>query len=244
MGMMTTAAGHHPRRILSPQERRRRNREEMCTAILETARDIMREEGVAALNLSEVARRVGVTTAALYRYFPSKLALYDALYRLGMRLFREAMEAVWQAHAPSWELLNVWFETQLAFAKENPELYQLMFARPVPGFAPSEESMEESRELLAAAVDALNKVIDAGIIAPGVPPERAFDLFIVVRQGLISQHLANEPHLLMGEGRYGSLIPAAMEMLKAAWAPKGQPEPIEAGQQTDSPDRPGGRRER
>lgn len=241
---MTTAAGQRPRRILSPKERRQRNREEMSTAILETARDIMREEGVAALNLSEVARRVGVTTAALYRYFPSKLALYDALFRLGMRLFGEAMEAVWQTHAPSWELLHIWFETQLTFAKEHPELYQLLFERPVPGFAPSEESMAESREVLTAAVGVLREVIDAGIIAPGVAPERAFDLFIVVRQGLISQHLANEPHLPIGQGRFGSLIPDAMAMLEAAWAPADRTEPIDAGQQTDSPDGPGSRRER
>ena len=43
--------------ILSPQERRQRNREEMRHAILEAARQVMREEGVAALNLQEV--RVG-----------------------------------------------------------------------------------------------------------------------------------------------------------------------------------------
>ncbi|HEY6542020.1 MAG TPA: hypothetical protein VIZ18_13840 [Ktedonobacteraceae bacterium] len=36
--------------ILSPQERRQRNREEMKNAILEAARQVMREEGVAALN--------------------------------------------------------------------------------------------------------------------------------------------------------------------------------------------------
>jgi AcrR family transcriptional regulator len=226
---MTTASGQHPRRILSPKERRQRNREEMSTVILETARDIMREEGVAALNLSEVARRIGVTTAALYRYFPNKFALYDALFCLGVRRFRETMEAVWQAHAPNWELLHVWFETQLAFAKEYPELYQLMAERPVPGFVPSEESMEESRALLAAAVGVLKKIIDAGVIAPGFSPERAFDLFIVLLQGLISQHLANEPQLPPGEGRFGSLIPDVMAMLKAAWAPADRPEPIDTG---------------
>src|SRR5581483_5764495 len=81
-----------PRRILSPRERRERNREEMVAAILETARDVMRAEGVAALTLSEVARRLGVTSAALYRYFPGKAALYDALFRLGIRTVHAAFE--------------------------------------------------------------------------------------------------------------------------------------------------------
>jgi len=42
--------------LLSPQERRRRNRQEVIDAILAAAREIMRRDGVAALNLNEVAR--------------------------------------------------------------------------------------------------------------------------------------------------------------------------------------------
>ncbi len=63
------------KRVLSPRERRQRNREEMVAAILDAARAVMREEGVAALNLHEVARRVGLRTPSLYEYFPGKMAL-------------------------------------------------------------------------------------------------------------------------------------------------------------------------
>src|SRR5258708_16229801 len=75
--------------ILSPQERRQRNREEMKNAILEAARQVMREEGVAALNLQEVARRVGVRAPSLYEYFPGKMAIYDALFCMGVGLFAQ-----------------------------------------------------------------------------------------------------------------------------------------------------------
>jgi hypothetical protein len=34
--------------------------------------------------------------------------------------------------------------------------------------------------------------------------------------GLTAQHLANEPHLPVGKGRYGSLIPAAVKLFQAA----------------------------
>ena len=87
-------------RGLSVRERRQRNHEEMRTGILEVARDIMREQGVAALNLNEIARRVGITPPALYTYFPSKMALYDELYRMGIRLFLEAEEELWRTTAP------------------------------------------------------------------------------------------------------------------------------------------------
>jgi AcrR family transcriptional regulator len=54
-----------------PQERRARNREEVIHAILDTACAVMRDDGVAALNLHEVARRLGMRAQSLYTYFPS-----------------------------------------------------------------------------------------------------------------------------------------------------------------------------
>ena len=94
--------------ILSPAERRRRNRQEMIQAISEAARAVMREEGVAALNLHEVARRVQLRTPSLYTYFPGKMALYDALYQLGLRLYIERSQQLdrhptsyYDPHGPS-----------------------------------------------------------------------------------------------------------------------------------------------
>ncbi len=94
------------KRVLSPKERRQRNREEMMTAILDAARFVMREEGVAALNLHEVARRVGLRTPSLYEYFPGKMALYDALYRFGIRLYaagREQLAPITPLPASFWD---------------------------------------------------------------------------------------------------------------------------------------------
>ncbi len=49
--------------------------------ILGQALAMLREEGSEAVSLSRVASRLGVTTAALYRYFPSKDALDAELQR-------------------------------------------------------------------------------------------------------------------------------------------------------------------
>jgi hypothetical protein len=35
---------------------------------------------------------------------------------------------------------------------------------------------------------------------------------------LTALHLSNEPHLPMGQGRFGSLIPAMMAILEKAWS--------------------------
>lgn len=207
-------------RFPSPGERRRRNREEMTGAILEAAREVMREQGVAALNLNEVARRVGVKTPSLYEYFSGKTALYDALFRLGLRLYGEYSDRAMQQARDGREELAVAIESYMSFAQQHPELWALVFERPVPGFIPSEQSMAESRDRLSVASRFMEEAIERGEIVPGVQPEQARDFVIALMHGLAAAHMANEPDRPIGSGRFGSLIPLAMQVLEAAWMPQ------------------------
>jgi hypothetical protein len=56
--------------------------------------------------------------------------------------------------------------TYMRFAQENPDLYQLMFQRPVPDFMPSDESMAVSLAQLEAARQQLARVVEDGDQAP------------------------------------------------------------------------------
>jgi len=49
------------------------------TAVLDVARDAFSKRGFDAVTLQEVARRAGVSKAALYYHHPTKAALYDAV---------------------------------------------------------------------------------------------------------------------------------------------------------------------
>jgi AcrR family transcriptional regulator len=206
--------------ILSPQERRQRNREEMKNAILEAARQVMREEGVAALNLQEVARRVGVRAPSLYEYFPGKMAIYDALFCMGVRLLGERMNHSPESADPLWVRAQAMLENYMTFAQEYPELYQLVQERPVPGFIPSEESMQESRRLLTMGDAIVEKGIERGSLTLGITVSEARDLFLAMMHGLTALHMANEPGLPVGSGRFGSLIPAALALFRATWEPE------------------------
>jgi AcrR family transcriptional regulator len=207
-------------RPLTPLERRQRNRLEMIDNILTAARSVMREYGVAALNLQEVARRIGTRAPSLYEYFENKHALYDALFRLGFQRYGEHIADLFTRQYPTvWDLVRAAMERQLSFALESPELYQLCFERPVPGFVPSDESLGESLRLLANGREAFRAVVEANELRLGLPPEQAFDLLIAIAHGITAQHLANEPHLPLGAGRFGGLIPATVEILRAAWGP-------------------------
>ncbi len=207
-------------RILSPAERRARNRREMTDAILDAARSIMREHGTAALNLNEVARLVGVHTPALYNYFPSKAALYDALYVMAVRLYMQGFKEIYERYEPGWERIRAWFEWNFRFAQQQPELYQLWMERPVPRWEPSDASMEESREMGPAAMPFVTEMADAGIVERDLPPEQVLHLLIAVTHGITSLHMSNQPDLPMGSGRYGNLIPLAIDVLREGLAPQ------------------------
>src|ERR1700693_2204651 len=76
-------------------DRRARRRQQTIEEILDSAADIMTEEGVNGLSLAEVARRLGVQPPSLYKYFPSLTAVYDELFRRGqgedLAVMRDAM---------------------------------------------------------------------------------------------------------------------------------------------------------
>jgi AcrR family transcriptional regulator len=202
---------------LTPKQRRLRNREEMTAAIVQTARDIMREQGVAALNLNEIARRLGMQTPSLYEYFPNKMALYDQLFLVGVRLSDEGLTGIIERYGATWEGIEALFRSYLEFAQEYPELFQLVFERHVPGFEPSEATMNESWEMLAKVSQYLQTIIQAGLIQAALPMDQVRDLVFALMHGLVAQHMANEPHLPLGAGRYGSLIPLAVQLLRKAW---------------------------
>lgn len=184
-------------------------------AILETARTIMRAEGVAALSMQELARRLGMRAPSLYHYFSGKMELYDALFRQGFVLYGEQVQRATQLARTWQDDIRLAFEAYMAFAVENPELYQLCFERPVPGFVPSAASLRVSLDILEAAYErAARWRMD---LDSGLTPRATVDLVIALMHGLTALHLANDPQTPAGQGRFGSLVPAALALINQAW---------------------------
>ena len=55
---------------------------------------------------------------------------------MGMEMFAEKIAT--PPGISGWDRFEHALEAYMGFAVENPELYQIMFERPVPGFVPSE----------------------------------------------------------------------------------------------------------
>ena len=203
--------------VPTAKQRRRRYREEIIEDVLAIAREMMQKDGVAALSFNAIARRLGMRPPSLYTYFDSKNAIYDELFRRGFLEFGRWMDERPHQDGPLRENLQSAMETYMRFAQENPDLYQLMFQRPVPDFVPSEESMAVSLALLDQARSQVAHILASDELATSLPVEEALDLFIALQHGLTELHLANNPELPVGEGRFGKLIRQAVQMILAAW---------------------------
>lgn len=185
--------------------------------ILETARGIMREEGVAALTMQELARRLEIRPPSLYNYYKGKMEIYDELFRLGFELFSRAMQEAADAAETTFDDMRRSMEAYMNFALQNPELFKLCFERHVPGFVPSQESMKVVNKVIESTMSRINLWAERGGFDPKIPMDKAFDLVNAMMHGLVSMHLANDPQLPIGEGRFGRLIPDAVRVFEQAW---------------------------
>lgn len=179
------------------EARRAATREEIVAAAWECCR----RDGLAALSLRELARRVGLAAPSLYSYFPAKDAIYDAMFRQGQEEFAAVMaphEAAPPAGRASARSAGRAF---FAFCTADPVRYQLLFQRTVPGFEPSPESYALAVERL----EAMGRFLAAiGIDDPG-----ALDLWTAVMTGLTDQQISNDPR---GD-RWARLVDDAVDML-------------------------------
>jgi AcrR family transcriptional regulator len=203
------------------EDRRQARRQETIRDILDAAWRQVDEVGIGELSLRRLAEAVGMRAPSLYVYFPSKDALYDALFADAARDFQERYrEAV--AHPDPERAVREGLECYLRFALEYPGKFQLHFQRPVPSFEPSPDSFAIAQETYALFVSTVKRMVDAGGLGPRVLEQRGLDLLTAMSSGLASQQLSNEPHATFGQGRWTSLTDDAIEMQKLFFAPASQ----------------------
>jgi len=201
-------------------DRRARRRQQTIDEILEIAQAIMAEEGVNGLSIAAIARRLGVQPPSIYKYFPSLLAVYDALFRRGMQAHLEVMRAAMAEGEPGLDALTKGLEASGRWCLANRALGQLMFWRPVPSFEPSAEAMAASVAMVQLQREAVADAVAAGELGPDADADEAVYLVSTFITGVLSQAFANEPDLEWGEGRFTPLFPKLMRLLVAAYPPR------------------------
>jgi AcrR family transcriptional regulator len=181
---------------------RQSRRDSARAAILTVAWAVVEEQGLAALSLRDLARRVGITTPTIYAYFTSKNDIYDAMFGQAAEAFAAHMCAPHRSEDPR-EILTEGLERFVGFCLASIPRYQLLFQHAIPGFTRSAESYEPARRALDATRDRLAR--------NGILDERHVDLWTAVTTGLVSQQIANDP----GGDRWTRLIDDVVTMFLA-----------------------------
>jgi AcrR family transcriptional regulator len=129
-------------------------------AILDTAEEVLRRYGPGKASVVDVARALDVSHGSVYRHFPSKAALRDAVTERWLARFSEPLEAVVARKGTASRRLHDWLvllaTTKQGMATGDPELFETFH-----------ELTRASRGVVAAHVDHLADQL-ARIVAGGM----------------------------------------------------------------------------
>ncbi len=151
----------------APLSRRQRLRDATTEEIKQVARDLMAREGTSSLNLRAIARAMGITPSALYRYFPSRDAILTALITDAYDAVGDSVEDAIAA-APVDRTSTAILAGVHAFrrwALDHPQEFSLIYGGPVPGYeAPPEETLPAAMRTGTAMFALLARGIDQGLL--------------------------------------------------------------------------------
>jgi AcrR family transcriptional regulator len=119
--------------------RRQRLREATSQEILTVARDLLVREGAQAVALRAVAREMGMTAPALYRYYASHEDLLSALI---VSIFDELCDTLEATALGDEDVVRRTFAVIRAlrrWAVDHPAEFGLVFGTPVPGYDTPDE---------------------------------------------------------------------------------------------------------
>jgi AcrR family transcriptional regulator len=118
---------------------------------------IIEREGLEALSLREVARRLGVSHQAPYRHYPSRDHLLAEVVRRAFTAFAEHLEARPRRAEPAADL-EAMSRAYLDYAARHPLQYRLMFGTPLPDPVAHPDMMSRGRDAFAMLEEAVAKL--------------------------------------------------------------------------------------
>ena len=206
---------------MTPTETRSGRRERTIETILDRALAIMAEVGVGGLTMTTLARAMAIQPPSLYKYFPSVLAVHDALFLRGQRANLDVLERATAASEPGLPALLAGLTATARWAVANPVLAQLLFWRPVPGFTPSEAAFAPAERLVARLQQELGTAVDRGQLDAEATSDEALAVLASLHFGVLSQHLANQPGRDWSSSVYTQAYARVLQLFVAGYAPGG-----------------------
>ncbi|MFE6664942.1 TetR/AcrR family transcriptional regulator [Streptomyces sp. NPDC057697] len=153
---------------------------DLRAACLRAARELLEEDGSAALSMRAVARRAGVSPTAPYRHFPEREALVSAVAAEGYRELTEHLATTHPSPATPDELAAV-AVAYVRFALDHPALFRAMFAEPCD--SDNEERLAATEAITQYVRDIVRRTF------PGTDPDALWTSVWALVHGLAFLHL-------------------------------------------------------
>ena len=132
-------------------------------ALIQAARDLIKEKGPAGFTFADAARSAGVSPAAPYRHFRDREALLADVAREGFQRFEAMLTTGWNGGMPdAMTAFNNVGKAYLAFARAEPAYYAAMFESGLPpDLSPDlRAASDRAFGVLRAAADDLRVTLD------------------------------------------------------------------------------------
>jgi AcrR family transcriptional regulator len=130
--------------------------------LLDAASAAFLEHGADDVSLEEIARRAGVGIGTLYRHFPTRQALLEAVYRDQVELLEARAEELLKAESPG-DALADWLRALMKFSSTKHSLTSALLAT----LGKDSELLSSSGAAIRGAADALlARAQEAGVVRP------------------------------------------------------------------------------
>jgi AcrR family transcriptional regulator len=161
-------------------------------ALVSAGRRLFGQAGFAATSVEDLAREAGVTTGALYHHFPTKAALFEAVFEMvHLELMAASGEAAARAEGPI-ERLALGFEAFLDKVLE-PDVQRVIITDAPSVLGPARFIELDERYAFAAIVTALEAAARAGAMRAEDPQTLATLLLGMLQRGGMLIASSTEP---------------------------------------------------
>ena len=192
--------------------------------LVAAARDVFLEAGPASFSLREVARRVGVSAAAVYRHFDGKEALLFAACTQGFQVFSSYLVRALGEPTARARLITTGDLYRL-FALENPLDYRFIFMSQAGAVNPPGSRVKPKGAgslpqdtTFRFLVDRVRECIQAGVLAANEAEQIAVVIWAHVH-GVVSLRLSGHLDALGNDEAFSAFYSASLERLLRALAP-------------------------
>ncbi len=202
---------------------REERRHERQTAVLDAAMQLIERDGFQAVTIAAVAAHIGASVGGMYRYFPTKKAIFVALQRRSIQAFKRFMMDNLRSAGQEGPLtrIRVAFESWPQFHRTHPQHFRLLdefLSSPERALTDEQARAVQSEliELMNEIAQLLEDATEAGALSQGDSMARTHMLWAAIH-GV--QHFEKRDHLQPDSLKAEALRERIFQDFFTAWGP-------------------------